>query len=250
MTSQCSVEGCTKIAVGRGWCHGHWRRWKLGKPVEGPLNPQPKGPCSVEACNRVSYCKGLCSSHYQRLLKFGDVRADVLLSRNLEDRFWHYVAQGDTPNDCWGWKGPLVSNDYRNCGGYGFIGGFYAHRFAYTLLVGPIPDDREVDHLCHNADHSCPGGGALCLHRRCTNPLHLGLATRAENIRRSKQRITHCPQGHPYDERNTYRTDAGHRHCRTCHREKERKRRSLQDPQDIEQHSHASRQKEDTQDER
>ena len=27
---------------------------------------------------------------------------------------------------------------------------------------------------------------------------------------------THCPKGHPYDDRNTYRDNTGRRHCRTC----------------------------------
>jgi hypothetical protein len=27
---------------------------------------------------------------------------------------------------------------------------------------------------------------------------------------------THCPQGHPYSEENTYRTARGHRQCRAC----------------------------------
>lgn len=33
---------------------------------------------------------------------------------------------------------------------------------------------------------------------------------------------THCPQGHEYDEANTYVTKIGHRKCRTCRREKMR----------------------------
>lgn len=32
---------------------------------------------------------------------------------------------------------------------------------------------------------------------------------------------TACPQGHPYDEANTYVTSAGHRQCRTCNKARE-----------------------------
>jgi hypothetical protein len=31
---------------------------------------------------------------------------------------------------------------------------------------------------------------------------------------------THCPQGHPYDDENTYVDDSGYKHCRTCRRER------------------------------
>jgi len=33
---------------------------------------------------------------------------------------------------------------------------------------------------------------------------------------------TECPRGHPYDMKNTY-VYKGHRSCRTCHRERQRK---------------------------
>jgi hypothetical protein len=38
-------------------------------------------------------------------------------------------------------------------------------------------------------------------------------------------RKTHCPQGHPYSPENTSVRD-GQRHCRTCHRERERARKA------------------------
>ena len=37
---------------------------------------------------------------------------------------------------------------------------------------------------------------------------------------------THCPQGHEYDESNTYRNADGHRACRACKRERARERRA------------------------
>lgn len=35
---------------------------------------------------------------------------------------------------------------------------------------------------------------------------------------------THCPQGHAYDEANTYFTPAGSRRCRTCNRDRAARR--------------------------
>lgn len=48
------------------------------------------------------------------------------------------------------------------------------HRVAWALLVGPVPDGLELDHLCFN--------------RRCWNPAHLEPVTRSENSRRARAR--------------------------------------------------------------
>lgn len=37
---------------------------------------------------------------------------------------------------------------------------------------------------------------------------------------------THCPRNHPYDEANTWISPAGYRACRTCNRDKLRRRRA------------------------
>jgi hypothetical protein len=38
----------------------------------------------------------------------------------------------------------------------------YVHRFVYRALVEPIPDGKEIDHQCHNADPSCPSDASCC----------------------------------------------------------------------------------------
>jgi len=55
----------------------------------------------------------------------------------------------------------------------------------------------------------------------CVRPAHLEPVTNQENVLRgmSGGLAAHCPQGHPYDEANTYRDDRGHRFCRACNRE-------------------------------
>ena len=98
-----------------------------------------------------------------------------------------------------------------------------AHRFAYELLVGPIPEGLTLDHLCGNT--------------LCVNPAHLEPTTMRENILRGvtsaaavNARKTHCSHGHPYDDENTYlvRTQNGTvRKCRTC--DLERKRRGTEE---------------------
>jgi hypothetical protein len=78
----------------------------------------------------------------------------------------------------------------------------FAHRVAYEVFVGPIPAHLELDHLCRQRD--------------CVKPAHCEPVTRKENVRRGLRGrlITHCPQGHGYDEHNTAYTRRGHRYCK------------------------------------
>lgn len=128
------------------------------------------------------------------------------------DRFWAKVVWNGDEDECWTWEAS------KNCGGYGHFtaGGrhFSAHRFAYELLVGPIPEGLDLDHLCRV--------------RNCVNPAHLEPVTRRENLLRGKTiqarnaAKTHCPQGHPYWGDNLYIDARGCRSCWTCKRANKR----------------------------
>jgi hypothetical protein len=158
--------------------------------------------------------------------------------RPLSERFLEKISF-DPHRECWNWNGALMKT------GYGMIGLGWpehgskprmAHRVAYELFVGPIPEGLQLDHLCHNP--------------RCVNPAHLEAVTCAINLSRRilKPRIpkiqrdarvklphhnarkTHCPQGHEYSDRNTLTRTCGgriNRVCRACSRIRtaERKRR-------------------------
>jgi hypothetical protein len=120
--------------------------------------------------------------------------------------------------DCWEWRGA------RNPKGYGRFGpaegeNVQAHRFAYDLAKGLIPPGMEIDHICR--------------HRWCVRPSHLELVKHRVNLLRGdtivaqKAAKTRCTNGHPYDDRNTYRRRDGTRDCRDCNRDRARARRLM-----------------------
>lgn len=79
-----------------------------------------------------------------------------------------------------------------------------AHTVAYEHFVGPVPPGKGLHHLCENP--------------ACANPAHLIPLTPEEHKRFHAAQITHCPQGHPYDEENTRIRPTGARACRACGR--------------------------------
>lgn len=80
-----------------------------------------------------------------------------------EERFWAKVDRTDT---CWLWTGAVGSKGYGAISVDGHL--VKAHRFAYELLVGPIPVNLQLDHRV-----TCP--------KNCVNPDHLRLATNKQN---------------------------------------------------------------------
>jgi len=183
-------------------------------------NPRLCIKCADPA--RPSESRGMCSRCYQRWNKkakasgaFNPVR------RSLSERL--LARSYPLANGCWEWRGTLTRTNYgriKRPGGAIAL----AHRVAYELTYGPVPDGFVLDHRCHTEDLTCPGGDD-CRHRRCVNPHHLDVVTQRENTLRSPHTITavyagrdRCKNGHPFDEANTYIRAGGSRQCRACNR--------------------------------
>lgn len=124
------------------------------------------------------------------------------------ERFWPKVEKSAT---CWLWTG--CTNDY----GHGVFNvgqgkRVRAHVFAYTTLIGPVPNGMELDHVRARG----------CISPACVNPAHLEPVTHRVNVLRGHSpaarhaTTTHCPQGHEYTSENTYVDPDGYRNCRQC----------------------------------
>jgi len=120
--------------------------------------------------------------------------------RSVHDRFWA-KANGSGVDTCWKWTSAFCRQGYGMFWMFG--GGRLAHRVAYELMIGEIPEGLDLDHLCHQRD--------------CVNPWHLEPVTRRVNLRRGNGTgRTSCPQGHPYVTGNIYMERTGTKKCRTC----------------------------------
>lgn len=108
---------------------------------------------------------------------------------------------------CWPW---LMSVNGK---GYGQINfkrkNYKAHRVVYEMMVGKVPANKQLDHLCRN--------------RRCVNPRHLEVVDSRTNTLRGvgasalNARKTHCRRGHPLSGKNIYKS-GGYRQCRACNK--------------------------------
>lgn len=119
--------------------------------------------CQAEDCTRYVHGHGLCLMHYKR-------RRTALRNpkKTPAEKFWAHVPTGVTPGDCWEWQGS------RDACGYGCLWVLIdgrrlqrAHRAAWALYRGPIPDGMLIRHRCDNPP--------------CCNPDHLELGTYAQN---------------------------------------------------------------------
>lgn len=179
-----------------------------------------KNICSIDGCDRrVGYSETQwCKVHHRRWERNGSPYVGGNISRDDPMTFWGRVEI--RVDGCWLWKG-------RTNRGYGrfILDGIQvlAHRFAYELLIGPIPEGLVIDHLCRNPT--------------CVRPDHMDPTTRVKNWRKGYDDLaavgalrrksggsfiqTHCKRGHPFNAENTHiAKKSGQRVCRVCCRER------------------------------
>src|SRR5258708_1037683 len=67
----CTVEGCDRAPVARGWCRRHYARMYRSGTLEA-REWQPKSQCSVDGCENVTESRGYCAMHRSRIRSRGE----------------------------------------------------------------------------------------------------------------------------------------------------------------------------------
>ena len=102
--------------------------------------------------------KARIKAQYEEYMKSGK----LILPEHKRKNYYDFVIKGE---GCWMWTGAKGKR------GYGLVGNMYernAHRVSYNIHIGVIPPSMEICHTCDNPE--------------CTNPEHLFLGTRKDNI--------------------------------------------------------------------
>jgi hypothetical protein len=141
--------------------------------------------------------------------------------RDLTERFWEKVAKSD---GCWLWIGGRTSR------GYGMFTARHrrqrgAHRYAWEMVNGPIPDGMVICHRCDNppcvrVDHLFLGTQKDNIHDMMAK--HRG-ATRGGGYTSPRLMVGgECNNGHTITADLIYRKGTSLL-CRTCKRESDRR---------------------------
>ena len=85
----------------------------------------------------------------------------------------------DHETECWNWIAGIDGEGYGSFWLYGKNRS--AHRVAYQISVGQIPEDMYICHSCDNP--------------LCVNPDHLWLGTQAENLQDMRDKGRQNEQG-------------------------------------------------------
>lgn len=120
--------------------------------------------CSIEGCEKPHRCRGLCDSHYTKARRAKTIEVKPYrVWASDDERFW---AKVDKSGECWLWTAGTYGDGY-GCFRWNAKYAEPAHRVAFKLSGGTIPDGHHVDHLCFN--------------RLCVKPAHLRTATAKQN---------------------------------------------------------------------
>lgn len=160
---------------------------------------QGPGPsaCLEEDCEKPVHAGGRCQNHYRKFRKYGTAHPTAEMKKRPgpapDPTKWRSRSNPDNPARTRKPKGKPAPKTHCPQG----------HEFT-----------KESTYTASNGARACKICRRDAVQRyreRDPEPsdLRFGAANRAK---------THCPQGHPYDDENTYTTERGTRACRACRR--------------------------------
>jgi hypothetical protein len=76
-TAPCTIDGCVKLQLARGWCSTHYTRWQRFGSADAEVRYRSEvrnkgATCSVDGCDKPAHSGGFCPAHYQRNRIYGD----------------------------------------------------------------------------------------------------------------------------------------------------------------------------------
>lgn len=159
--NSCSVDGCGKPNYAKGFCKKHYQRMRSTGTTDDPYQEMT---CSASGCESTAKSKGLCTKHYTRLIRYGDIQTTKIIVGDDISRFMSSMVVSST--GCWEWS-KFRKNGYGIAGLNGKLE--QAHRAAWMVFKGDIPEGMQVNHKCNN--------------RPCINPDHLYICDQVQNMK-------------------------------------------------------------------
>lgn len=162
--SICDVEDCKNLVHRRVWCSKHYQRYmRHGDPLGGGPSPVlGRTGCKSDGCTQQHYAHGLCHKHYQRHQKYGNHEAGNARHSDPVDALKYRTKR---KGSCLVWTGSINQKGYGRINIDGRL--VTAHRYAWYLEFGAIPDGSQINHICWE--------------KSCVNTDHLELASSYEN---------------------------------------------------------------------
>ena len=166
----CGIESCASPVRSRGMCRRHYR---------GLLDyGHPLGKLYADHGDHINKMRSEVErrfpSHPTLPVEFRIGQRTVLITNADWDRFLSKVTVTD--EGVWAWASSLGTEGYGSFHVGGKVGPMtQAHRLAYTVLVGRVPDGMALDHIRHNEAYHLGlcHGGKECPHRREVDPAYL-----------------------------------------------------------------------------